>query len=623
MSIGSFRNWLEKNDPFDENVYDVTVCEKDVDTKMEQLVSVLKSMHNKSKTETAPYKLSDIQVEEIDAERFLFGAAKCTFREANEAETLFNLFTSLWCIREYAKSLDMLLTIFTMNKEKNWNFFVSVKFLFSEEVQKSVQYGLAMLSADNNLFLHPNHTFLVVEVNPGFGKNPLICEPHVAVTNNYDKTKAMYALRCAVVYTGDHFIFVTYDEHGEMNGGWDDDHKLVREGQNMKVINDTKPRAPYPIPFLKENVFFVLYEKDRKRESELLSPSSLPSKLQNSVVIGDYTFQLLCKCEKSERMYVKIKSLSANSNKTNEFSVYSSLSELGLWRLCLKSGLSLYKGNTDSKYYDYAQATLIHLDLQKYITEKLNVLTVDQVAAECTKLIYGDETSAESYKYIGKSIDTLYRPTYVEPFATFNKKQYIKQGKSIPIPIPNANRCGDPWKRKHMEELKLLSKDLTAIYSVQQCIKLYTVDKSLGVQVKGTTWKFTYDVYLVSLRKKTFVPKKDKGVIFLMFAHVKNFESVSIGEKKVLLKKENVFWPFGLTLNLRCTELGLYETFISSGKYICKFAEYSSQIKDNDNFTQISFDPSASVFKQDPYFYIADIYQDLFPFPEVRAMLGV
>ena len=82
-----------------------------------------------------------------------------------------------------------------------------------------------------------------------------------------------------------------------------------------------------------------------------------------------------------------------------------------------------------------------------------------------------------------------------------------------------------------------------------------------------------------------------------------------------MLKKENVFWPFGLTLNLRCTELGLYETFISSGKYICKFAEYESQLMD-DGFTKISFGSN-------PYFYIADIYQDLFPFPEVRAMLGV
>jgi hypothetical protein len=261
MSIGSFRNWLEKNDPFDKNVYDVTVCEKDVGTKMKQLVSVLKSMHNKSKTEVAPYKLSDIQVEQIDAEQILFGAVKCPFRQPNEAETLFNLFTSLWCIRKYAKSLDMLLTIFTMNKYKKWNFFVSVNYLFDAEVQKSVQYGLAMLSADNNLFLHPNHTFLVVQVNPGFGKSPLSCEPHVEVTNNYDNTKAMYALRCAVVHTEGHFIFVTYDENGEMNGGWDDDHKLVREGENMKIINDIEKSAQYSIPFLKENVLFVLYKK--------------------------------------------------------------------------------------------------------------------------------------------------------------------------------------------------------------------------------------------------------------------------------------------------------------------------------------------------------------------------
>jgi len=624
MSVGSLRNWLETSHlPFDENVYVESVCTPDVEIKMENLVSVLKSMHNKLKTEETPYQLSDIELKETNAERFLFDATNCHYRTANDAETIFQFFTNLWCIRDYANSLDMLLTIFTMNKDNKWNFFVSVKNFFSmnREIQKSVQTGLQKLSADNDLFLHPKHAFLVVEVNPGPGIDPVMCEARVAVTNNYDNTKAMYTLRCAVVYTEGHFIFVTYDEDGEMNGGWDDEYKLVREGDTMKVINDLHKDAKYPIPFLKANVVFVLYEKEEKIVSlPPFVPSSLPSQEAKSVVIGERTFELLCKFQESERMFVKIKSFSANG-KTNEFSVYSSLSELGLWRLCRKywRGM-LYKGDNESEYYDYAQATLLHLDLQKCINENLDTLKEDEKAFSCND---------EGLEYGIRAIDSLYRPTNVEPFATFHKKQYVRsiatvhQKKYVRKPIEHANQCGKLWRDEHMDELNRLSQELRNRYSIKDYIKLYTVDKSSGVNVNEATWKFQYDVYLVQLQKKGLA--KGKGIIYLMFAHVKTFESKYTSKT---VNKENVFWPFGLTLNLHCSELGLYETFINAGRYVCKFSDYGSQLLSLDKIKDASYNekfPSLGPETRgsNGYVYIADIYQDLFPLPEMRSKLGV
>jgi len=83
------------------------------------------------------------------------------------------------------------------------------------------------------------------------------------------------------------------------------------------------------------------------------------------ITIDDFIFELISKAtDDDNRKIINIKS--TNNNHTESFSLYSSNSEMGMWRLAIPHGTMYDKLN------DYITTTFVHISLQKFISEKYN-----------------------------------------------------------------------------------------------------------------------------------------------------------------------------------------------------------------------------------------------------------
>jgi len=121
------------------------------------------------------------------------------------------------------------------------------------------------------------------------------------------------------------------------------------------------------------------YEKYVKYKTKYLNLK----KKSMQIKIDDYIFELIGKTKHNGRDLVKIKSMEIqNPEKTYEFYCYNSNSQLNFFRLAyFKRPVNVFiKGDTSSSGYDYAQNTLIHLSLTKFIYSKfdqLNTINLD------------------------------------------------------------------------------------------------------------------------------------------------------------------------------------------------------------------------------------------------------
>ena len=102
------------------------------------------------------------------------------------------------------------------------------------------------------------------------------------------------------------------------------------------------------------------------------------------IVIGNFTFVLKSKTVADNKRYMftledysftetrnKIMFESYPTGRKNKKKIlyaYTSVSQLGIWRLCY------YYGNTLVKFDNYTQATMLHIKLQQFINDKFNEL---------------------------------------------------------------------------------------------------------------------------------------------------------------------------------------------------------------------------------------------------------
>jgi hypothetical protein len=106
------------------------------------------------------------------------------------------------------------------------------------------------------------------------------------------------------------------------------------------------------------------------------------------ITLNDIKFTIIKKTNHADtnREVVKIKSLT-NTGEKYTFWVYRSNSEMGLWRFCLYADSNIfYKG------IDYIQTTLVHLELQKFINNN-----IDLVPYADTNYMYDAKRSDECY----------------------------------------------------------------------------------------------------------------------------------------------------------------------------------------------------------------------------------
>jgi len=274
----------------------------------------------------------------------------------------------------------------------------------------------------------------------------------------------------------------------------------------------------------------------------------------------------------------------------------------------------LYKGNNYSKHHDYAQQSLIHLDLQAFINARFDAIPYD----DSVKCKLADSALA-------RVIDNNYRPTYIEPFASFLKKQADKVTKFKNDTTtewyyrqqPKVNLCGELWYNSHSAELTLLSAKLKLKYAVDSVEFKYNLQRTYNASDDGADDAVIfvdYDVYVAKLVVKRSPRARP---LYFSYAKVKTFRSNYksggfLGRPLVenTFEVHDKYFPVGLNMSQTINESGIYNDFVKAGRYMCKFLEYQQQIGDHDEkFPKVSHH----------YVYIADIYQKLFPYTYFAA----
>jgi hypothetical protein len=320
--------------------------------------------------------------------------------------------------------------------------------------------------------------------------------------------------------------------------------------------------------------------------------------------INEIRFELVRKYITESRIIVEIKSF---GEVERTFHVYSSRSQMGLWRLAVRQKKIMYKGNSllprenpthpeiyrmrleripypeeIRAYYDYVQQTLIHVELQVFINKNIDL--IETIVGDIELPKHTDENP------IIDAIDDYNRQITKEPFTTLQK----------------IIECGEiktrtPRQRTPKQAIAAFSEQLEHMY-----IK--------GEEVTISEYHNLFDNLHIDgeIKKMILVDKETLENVFLYYLDV-NIRTDEQTPKRPRLENHNM--PFLLTVpESSINEFGLYDKYIPAGAFICKLFDYSSGWITNDKqFKQCTKGEYENNMCVGSYTYIGDRY-DVFPF---------
>lgn len=327
--------------------------------------------------------------------------------------------------------------------------------------------------------------------------------------------------------------------------------------------------------------------------------------------IDGFIFELVCKYITEKYIFVEIKSF---KDEETIFHVYSSRSQMGLWRLAVKERKLMYKGHnylfprenpTQSEeyarrvereprpeiiknYYDYVQQTLIHVALQIFINRNIDSI---EIGEELVLPRYNDDNP--NAQAIVQAINDYSRQITKEPFVTLQK--IIECGEM---------KSRTPRRRTPKQVIKEFSHELEQMYDKGEDIVISDYHNVFfDLQINGEMKK-------MSLLKKT--EDSDENVdLYYLDVTIKETDEPSSKRAKL----ETHAMPFLLTVpDSKITRFGLYDKYIPSGAFICKLFDYSSGWRTGENkYKQCTKEEHDNNMCVGPYSYIGDRY-NVFPF---------
>ena len=306
------------------------------------------------------------------------------------------------------------------------------------------------------------------------------------------------------------------------------------------------------------------------------------------VHIGDYCFRVYHKVNKydTERLIVNILCIKyvdtfRDINLYEKFSVYQSRSELGCWRLCLKTQKNRTQYVKGDKGHDYIQQTFIHPLLQNFINKCIPHLHYNE-----TEPLTHCANTAERENELLSHIDDNNRVVIESPFNEYNL----------------TTKCG--YKDDSIREnLNAFSKKL------EKEFEIVGNAESIGQnEIKNDLDEYTIHLKRVKLsRKKRETEQVSKKEISEFVLYYNIFVVTKFYNKP--MQEQIVFnIPSFLTTidGNKITKFGTFEKYVVSGNYICKLFEYDIQCSRK-------FDSEKRCFGT-YYRLIGDIYNNLFPF---------
>jgi len=374
-----------------------------------------------------------------------------------------------------------------------------------------------------------------------------------------------------------------------------------------------------------------------------------------TITIDGRKFSLIKKMFNYNRALVNIQSESADG--IVPFWAYASFSEVGLWRLCVYDENQLFKG------IDYAQSSLIHLDLQEFINRNLVnlpevVLTEEQIVSECgcsTATAYNikdqlTERCKANVIDIYDTIESHERAINIPVFQSIIKK-HITCGQPLTMAqianmssiIETAYECADNLTKLYPHQFEFNNRKETGISKINVVGDVYRVSligKNISItdgQSKALNeWKSK-----LAKAEAEANPKKNEFNIFYYNSKISEIldsvkplpnlelyffagrlenlsvesENVDAGLPSHIYRNLNMvcgkplhIFPFLLTTaDSTVNHLGIYTKYVEAGAFICKLFDYDEQCA-NDEGT-IKCTPA--------YSYIGERYAKMYPYNQL------
>jgi len=332
-----------------------------------------------------------------------------------------------------------------------------------------------------------------------------------------------------------------------------------------------------------------------------------------TIVIDGITFQLLGRAKKSERynLVVQIRSIDMEG-KERDFWTYRSNSELGLWRLCMKTtefSATFYKGEND-----YVQASLIHLSLQRFLNEcSFSLPYINIHGKEFELCVCATATNSSCGMNEAKDeIDDLGRVISQElPFQKLVDidEQGIAGCGLIPYGMDDhdVDEILSKFSKEFEAEFEMDKSSLNLLFS-------YHFDFEEIVDGDAT-------VYSITLRRKQKHKSLKTNEVNLYFSKAKltpkpdsyfDYGDMEENVSRICSQDFHIF-PFLLTTSsVKITPFGLYSNYIPCGIFICKLFDYHS-----DEYPQCTLTEKKHHRCTNMYSYIGRRYADIFPIKNI------
>lgn len=359
---------------------------------------------------------------------------------------------------------------------------------------------------------------------------------------------------------------------------------------------------------------FSMYTEDDSEEED----TDVSSNERLSIVIGDFKFTLIYKTATYETgkyapQYnnpdnvskisdiIKIKTINERDGSQYIFWVYSSMSELGIWRfLCYDSYQEAYV-----KGIDYVQSSCINILLQKHIYLCYNML--DTIVLPHKDFIEQRTRPAAytpNYGIFSQITKQIVKQKYDVSKCTSilnDEKRKINEIAKI-FEVDDIPKCGRRnSEEKIIQQIEYISEYLKSEYIIESHEELFRYNylfqdiinsENIVIQV-NLKHKTTNEEIILFYKKMFFTKIQDKEYELEYKANI-----------DIITSEGNVHYsPFLLIPKTsECMYNSLYTKYIDMGIYICKPFEYNRAV-----FT------SNPITCTDDYTYVSNRYQNIFP----------
>jgi hypothetical protein len=344
-----------------------------------------------------------------------------------------------------------------------------------------------------------------------------------------------------------------------------------------------------------------------------------------SIIIDDYKFTLISKTDASfkgyynknyhmvfteERKKVVITSQNIRTGEQKRFYAYTSVSQLGTWRLCI-----LEPNNRLNKFDNYIQATLIDIRLQNFINMNFDLLP------------YSEASDTFSSKLTSNQIAQITSSNKSEKTANaFNYEEGVNPNGSISCFFNSdiSSIINRRWIEIFPTYLNLRRmEEKSHFFNFNYNLLRESLKKIVEFEIELDVYTGKVEMYEITATNKNINPGFQENIIFQIGKFILNLKN---GEKREGYYIFNIIEP-----STKITCYGLYSNYISGtfqnpysnlskreDNYISKPLNYKEQpMEDNQHQISRNLNPIEDIGSKH-YSFTAYKNNEIFPIQQIR-----